>query len=568
MNFLMVFSVVIALGSADCDPTNWVDPSDLHSYDHTLKKNVGSPREGQFFSDPSDLHGFGELKSSKASEVTEKVQRGATALTSEKDKQNFCAFEIFEKTESELRECKKMCTTSKEKLTMSLLQRQTSMILAAANLMTEPSDGGSYSYHERYMIIFLEDDALKKLQEFAKTGEIDLLALDSIWSNMLVKAESPNVLRWYHLSYWKPEFSRENFYLFVGIGTILTVVLMMIIGVSMLKIFCLLLLLSFVFSVSMRAFKVHQANSARMMHLSNPLSIKDMPSACRPHSRNWLETLKHFGESDEFNARLCAQYYEDGYTDPMTHIDPLEIIVLQYGQNLVSIASATGRASRLLFDNFFDTFGGIPFISPIIGVILKLLLCIVCVISFILIIWLVAPTMVKEMLRSRTGSRYEPQSVCGTSSANPHPIIVNVNLPSGAIISNEITPPRRFSEPTMIAIEDNSNKNAKLLKKLQSEPIFKNCEPLPKIDGSSSSSVEEILEQCEQVQVEETESCARESPIFTLDDSNASQESKSREEDPESPQSTNQVVEVHSPLLVELERIANDLDVEADDIEE
>jgi hypothetical protein len=52
----------------------------------------------------------------------------------------------------------------------------------------------------------------------------------------------------------------------------------------------------------------------------------------------------------------CAEYFEEGFTDPMTHIDPFERITIQMFDVFIKMSETLGTANSRFFDTFFGTF--------------------------------------------------------------------------------------------------------------------------------------------------------------------------------------------------------------------
>lgn len=49
----------------------------------------------------------------------------------------------------------------------------------------------------------------------------------------------------------------------------------------------------------------------------------------------------------------CAEHFEEGFTDPMTHIDPFESIAIQFFDITIKMSESLGTANSRFFDTFF-----------------------------------------------------------------------------------------------------------------------------------------------------------------------------------------------------------------------
>ncbi|XP_065341290.1 uncharacterized protein LOC135940367 isoform X2 [Cloeon dipterum] len=568
---LVLFAILFS--SSYCDVGSWIDPSDPHALDRISRtSNQGAPKRptsnfDDLAVDPYDPHGI-------------------NIPASKRNKNDKNSDESMSKLQKELVDCKqKSAAEPQDHLMNSLLQRQASMILKAANLLTIPAE--SSSCYEKYMIVTLNQEDLTKLQDFATTGKIDPHTLDEIWSRMLVPADNPDVVRWHDLSYWKPEFSisRETFCMFVAVGGVIALIIMMAMGVPLTRIILIVLVMAFAFSVTMRAFRMHQANTARLHSLRNPDTMKDMPSACRPFDRNVWEDIRHkIFSSMKFDEETCSKYYEEGYTDPMTQIDIYELIIMQFSETAVTVSTSFGKAFGAFFENAFGDLSG--WLASAVRTVAKLAaLLIILVVSVFSFIWL-APSLIKESVRSTfhaITNRNQHEVPPLTSRQQPAPIIVNVNLPSGGIISNEITPPRRLSEPAP-PIEAVPYAESSKLKRLLSEPAFKASERLAPIVDSAEPPLVDVIEHT-QIPSDVLPDASEDAPCTQLEEGEQKQKTESSDEisipsnlklpvvdldmdnslsnsstEPDSP-SRDAILapkEVKSPFLTELERLVDD----------
>jgi hypothetical protein len=53
------------------------------------------------------------------------------------------------------------------------------------------------------------------------------------------------------------------------------------------------------------------------------------------------------------DRRVCAEYFEEGFSDPMTHIDPFEKIIIQFFDVIIKLSDSLGKASSRYFNLFF-----------------------------------------------------------------------------------------------------------------------------------------------------------------------------------------------------------------------
>ncbi|CAB3377373.1 Hypothetical predicted protein [Cloeon dipterum] len=566
LRYSLVFFAIL-FSSSYCDVGSWIDPSDPHALDRISRTpNQGAAKRPNSNFDYQDVDPYDP--------------HGINIPASKRNKNDKNTDESMSKLQKELVDCKQNSAAEpQDHLMNSLLQRQASMILKAANLLTVPAE--SSSYYEKYMIVALNQEDLTKLQDFATTGKIDPHTLDEIWSRMLVQADNPDVLRWHDLSYWKPELSisRETFCMFVAVGGVIALIVMMAMGVPLTRIILIVLVMAFAFSVTMRAFRVHQANTARLHSLRNPDKMKDMPSACRPFDRNVWEDIRHkIFSSMKFDEVTCSKYYEEGYTDPMTQIDIYELIIMQFSETTVTVSTSFGKAFGAFFENAFGDLSG--WLATAVRTVAKLAaLLIILVVSVFSFIWL-APSLIKESVRSTfhaITNRNQHEAAALTSRQQPAPIIVNVNLPSGGIISNEITPPRRLSEPAP-PIKAVPYVESIKLKRLLSEPAFKESERLAPIVDSAEPPLVDVIEQTQSPsdvlpvasadqegdQNQKTESSDEilipsnlNLPVVELDMENSLSNSST---EPDSPFRDANLApkEVKSPFLTELERLVDD----------